>query len=575
MRYATIWSVLVYLLALLPSVAGADDVQMDSAEAALLDLMQTELERSVTNLADADEVPLYYIQYAITENRNFSMAVTNGGLEAPTVSTRRFLDVDLRVGSMDLDSTHEIRSNNWRDNYSPRRMVPFPLETDPMAVRTALWNETEFKYRTAIDRYTKVEANRQVKVEEEDTSADFSNAEPQTFEETLPVLDIAADHWRPIIKQVGSYCAGFPFVLESSVRLSLNQKTTYMVNSEGTRLQHGYYYIRLSLGLEGMAEDGMELRRTEGWSAATPENLPTAEVVQAAAERLVAELEKLVDSPVVTPYIGPAILVNRASGVFFHEIFGHRLEAHRQKSESEGQTFTKMVGKSVLPDFIDVLDDATLPTFNGVDLRGYYKFDDEGVPAQPVSIVEKGILKRFLLTRSPINNFPHSNGHSRRDFGRETVARMGNTIISSSQTCSFTELREKLIAEIKRQDKPYGLIFQDISGGFTSTGRGGTQAFKVQPLLVYRVYPDGRPDEEVRGVDIVGTPLTSFSKIIATADDPDVFNGTCGAESGWVPVSAVSPSILVSEIEVERVRKGQERPPLLPPPSQDTKGGGA
>jgi predicted Zn-dependent protease len=124
-----------------------------------------------------------------------------------------------------------------------------------------------------------------------------------------------------------------------------------------------------------------------------------------------------------------------------------------------------------------------------------------------------------------------------------------------------------LIEECRRQEKPYGLIFDDISGGFTMTGRGGPQAFKVLPLLVTRVYADGRPDEIVRGVDIVGTPLTSFSKIIMAADDDGVFNGTCGAESGWVPVSAVSPSLLVTEIEVEKRRKGQDKPPILPPPS--------
>jgi len=84
---------------------------------------------------------------------------------------------------------------------------------------------------------------------------------------------------------------------------------------------------------------------------------------------------------------------------------------------------------------------------------------------------------------------------------------------------------------------------------------------------VYRIYPDGRPDELVRGTDIVGTPLASFAKILATGDKPEVFNGYCGAESGNVPVSAVSPSILVSEIEIEKKAKSNDRPPLLPEPT--------
>jgi hypothetical protein len=143
---------------------------------------------------------------------------------------------------------------------------------------------------------------------------------------------------------------------------------------------------------------------------------------------------------------------------------------------------------------------------------------------------------------------------------------MGNTIVYSSQTTGFDELRKMLVDECKRQDKPYGLMFEDITGGFTGTSRWGAQTFKVLPVVVYRVYADGRPDELVRGVDIVGTPLTSFSKIIYTGDDPAVFNGTCGAESGGVPVSGVSPSILVSEIEVEKRRREQDKPPILSPP---------
>ena len=91
---------------------------------------------------------------------------------------------------------------------------------------------------------------------------------------------------------------------------------------------------------------------------------------------------------------------------------------------------------------------------------------------------------------------------------------------------------------------------------------------RASGLVRALVYPKGRPDELIRGVDIVGTPLTSFEKIIYTADDSAVFNGTCGAESGWVPVSAVSPSLLVSTIEIEKRTRNQSRPPILKPPTE-------
>jgi predicted Zn-dependent protease len=184
-----------------------------------------------------------------------------------------------------------------------------------------------------------------------------------------------------------------------------------------------------------------------------------------------------------------------------------------------------------------------------------------------VRAVENGILKTFLMSRSPIQGFNHSNGHGRRQTGAEIVSRQSNLIVESSKQVPESKLRELLIAEVKRQNKPYGLYFQNITGGYTTTGRGGLQAFKVMPLVVYRVYPDGRPDELVRGADMVGTPLSSFAKILATSDRQEVFNGYCGAESGSVPVSAVSPALLVSEIEIEKKQKSQDRPPLLAPPT--------
>ena len=195
-----------------------------------------------------------------------------------------------------------------------------------------------------------------------------------------------------------------------------------------------------------------------------------------------------------------------------------------------------------------------------------YEYDDEGVLGKPVKAVENGVLKSFLMSRSPIDGFDHSNGHGRRQPGLEVVSRQSNLIVSSTRTVSDAKLRQMLIDEIKKQNKPYGLYFEDITGGFTTTQRSGLQAFKVIPVIVYRVYADGRPDELIRGADIVGTPLASFAKIIATSDKQEVFNGYCGAESGSVPVSAVSPAILISEIEIEKKDASQDLLPLLPSP---------
>jgi predicted Zn-dependent protease len=255
--------------------------------------------------------------------------------------------------------------------------------------------------------------------------------------------------------------------------------------------------------------------------------------------------------------------------VFFHEIFGHRIEGHRQKDESEGQTFARSVGTKILPEFLSIIFDPTRRQFQGQDLNGYYLFDDEGVKARPVVVVENGVLKTFLMSRSPVRGFPRSNGHGRRAPGFEVVSRQSNMFVESAQKVPEKRLREMLVEEIRRQGKPYGLYFREVVGGLTTTARAGVQAFKVIPVLVYRVWPDGRPDELVRGADIVGTPLASFGRILATSDRYEVFNGYCGAESGSVPVAAVAPALLVSEIEIQKQPKSQDRPPLLPAPPEE------
>jgi predicted Zn-dependent protease len=266
------------------------------------------------------------------------------------------------------------------------------------------------------------------------------------------------------------------------------------------------------------------------------------------------------------PFDGPAILSGRAAAVFFHEVLGHRLEGQRQRGDREGQTFTKELGKLVLPEFLSVADDPTLQNFGPTALGGHYTFDSEGQPAQRVQLIDKGVLKTFLMSRLPIASFSSSNGHGRAQQGHVPTGRQGNLIVTSTNTVSDAALRQRLIEEAKKQGKPYGLYFEDISSGFAVTQRNSPQAFQVIPLVVKRVYVDGRPDELVRGVSIVGTPLAAMKKILVTGDQPDVFDGVCGAESGSVPVSAVAPAMLLSEMETQRQPQGTSRPPILPIP---------
>ena len=281
---------------------------------------------------------------------------------------------------------------------------------------------------------------------------------------------------------------------------------------------------------------------------------------------MMALLARLRTAPLVDPYSGPAILSGRAAGVFFHEIFGHRVEGARQKNADDGQTFAKKVNQPILPTFLNVVFDPTAKKIGNTELMGHYVYDDEGVKGQRVTVVDKGVLKTFLLSRAPLSDFPDSNGHGRAQVGYVPVSRQSNLIVESSKSVAPAALLDLLKEETRKQGKPFGLLFENIEGGFTNTGRSQPNAFNVMPTVVYRIYTDNRAPELVRGVDLIGTPLSAFAKIVATSNTMDVFNGVCGAESGNVPVSASAPSMLVSEVEVQKKAQSQETLPILPAP---------
>ncbi len=525
----------------------------------LLDILGDELQRNFSALKEKADPPPYYMDYTVTDEESQSVSASMGTIESQHANRLRFLDITLRVGSQQLDNYHQVNGQRGRFTHGD----VLPLDDVPDAIRRRVWLDTDRTYKLAARRLIEIKSNQETKVKDADDSADFSIEPPSVYQEPPPALGALDAQWVKRARKWSANLATSRDVLYSNVNLSLERVSKYMVSTEGTRLLHGRDFVGLSIVARGKATDGMDLIDLEDFQAADLAHLPPEAVIDAAATRVGENLSKLVQAPAVEPFVGPAILSGRAAAVFFHEIFGHRIEGHRQKDEGEGQTFTKAVGTPVLPSFLSVLFDPTRRTLGGVDLNGYYTYDDEGVKARPVTVVDNGVLKTFLTSRSPIQGVDHSNGHGRRQPGLEVVSRQSNLIVESAKQVSEPALRDLLVAEIKRQNKPYGLLFDQVTGGYTTTQRRGLQAFTVMPLMVYRVYPDGRPDELVRGVDIVGTPLASFSKILATSDTPQVFNGYCGAESGQVPVSAISPSVLVSEIEIQKKQHSQDRPPFL------------
>jgi TldD protein len=561
--------VLAAQLALVPLASGAGDKSNSSAPTAasdpVLKAMQGELSRATTELGKAEQPP-YYLSYTVYDQDYTVLVGAYGSILTATAARRRQADVTMRVGSPELDNTHSQNRSSGVTSGS------LPLGSDQDALARVLWELTDREFKRAVPTLLNVRTDKAVRAEEEDKSPDFSKEKAQAHIGEIPApMPLDRPAWEGEIKRLSAAFRKFPEVYNATVILQVQRSNSRMVSSEGSSIVNPSASTRLVMEAQTRADDGMDLLRVETFQAPAASGLPSEAELSAKIEKMAEDLSALRKAPVAEPYDGPALLSGRAAAVFFHEVLGHRLEGHRQRDEEEGQTFTKKVGQEVLPKFLSVIDDPTTKEIMGVKLAGTYDYDNEGEPAQRVDVIENGVLKNFLMSRMPIKNFSHSNGHGRNQPGLMPTGRQGNLIVTSTHTVLDSELRQKLIEEVKKQNKPYGLYFDDIQGGFTLTTRQLPQAFQVLPVIVYKVYSDGRPDELVRGVDIVGTPLAALTRILLTGDQPHVFNGVCGAESGQVPVAAVAPAMLFSEMEVQKRAHEHERPPILPPPGFETR----
>jgi predicted Zn-dependent protease len=535
--------------------------------------MNAELHRAFTSLSkstlpgDDKQPPPYFISYSVHDTSMLSISAQFGALTVSGGSQERTADVQVRVGSPKLDNTHGEHRG------SAVNSMALPLGDDREAIARTLWLGTNTGYGNALDNYLRVKTEAQVRAKEEDTSPDFSEESPQVHvEKPAPALIVRKAEWEQRVRALSRIFREYPDVNQNEVGFAAQSSTRYFVSSEGAEIVTPYVSSGLVIVAVTRADDGMDLFLARTFEADAPEGLPAQADLEKAVREIGAQLEALRKAPVTEPFDGPAILSGRAAAVFFHEVLGHRLEGQRQRGDEEGQTFTKDLGKEVLPPFLSVADDPTLGSFDGISLAGHYEYDSEGEKAERVELIEDGVLKNFLMSRLPIASFGASNGHGRAQAGYVPTGRQGNLIVTSTKTVPDAELRKELVEEAKKQGKPYGLYFEDISSGFAVTQRSSPQAFQVIPLVVWRVYVDGRPDELVRGVSIVGTPLAAMKKILVTGDKSEVFDGVCGAESGSIPVSAVAPAMLLSEIETQRQAQGTARPPILPIPGAEEQG---
>jgi TldD protein len=528
----------------------------------LLAIMSAEISRWTSKLSSGQD-PLYYLAYQLVEQRQVVLEAEGGALTGDADDSARNLDVEVRVGSPQLDNTRPLSTDERGLNEPLTRRGVVPFGDDPQAIGNALWLETDRRYRESVQALAYVRQDQST-LSRKTNVPDFARGQPEKYYEKIATLQFDKARWIERLKRC-SASALRGVATRGSCRVQFELNTSWFVNSEGSMIQQSWTSAQLAVSVGVKADDGMGLSRLEQSFGRTSDDLPSDAEIDNLIKTVTDDLKALEKAPLGDPYVGPAILEGRAAGVFFHEVFGHRIEGHRQKDDTGGQTFASMGQKIIAPTWLSVYDDPTLQTINGVQVNGFYRFDDEGVRAQRVSLIDRGKLVGFLMGRNPIEGFPVSNGHGRRSPGLSPVSRQGNLVVEATRSVERSQLEQMLIEEIKKQDRTFGMVFTDISGGFTNTSAFAPQAFKVNPVMAYRLYPDGRR-ELVRGVDLSGTPLVALQSIRAASREVETFNGICGAESGWVPVSASAPSLLLEKLEIEKSFIPPDRPPLLSPP---------
>ena len=536
----------------------------------LLQTLKSELNYSMEQLQKQPDHKPYYMSMRVEDKYTLVLKSSFGNKNGEEEGRIRLFSPQIRIGSKQLDNfKYTTQGIQQYQGMSVSQPTMLPLDDNATdGIRAAIWKETNSRYKYACQVFDEAKTKVATTAANEDKAACFSDAPVEKYYDASidnRFYHIDKADWLKKLNEISAAFKAEPELLGGEASLTYQVSRVYIVNTEGTEVVQNRICGRIMLSTQAVAADGMSLPLNKDYLAYDLDSLPSVEKMVTDAKDMVKRVLALRNAPVADPYTGPAMLSGEASGVFFHEIFGHRLEGHRLKEG--GETFKKMVGELVLPKEFQVYCDPTLRHYAGTDLNGYYKYDGEGVKARRVNNVVNGVLKSFLMSRVPLDGFPESNGHGRTSDDKDPVSRQSNLIVETNKPYTEAQMRQMLRAEAKKQGKEYGYYFKTVTSGYTYTGEGGSlNSFNVTPLEVYRIFADGRPDQLVRGVDLIGTPLSMFSHISAAGKNASVFTGVCGAESGWVPVTAVSPTIFVTQIETQRRAKSNYVPATLKAP---------
>jgi len=536
-----------------------------AANDSVMRAMTDELQRSVSELQFKDLEKPYFIQYTVVDQDRYRASATFGAITASDASDARILQAQVRVGDYDFDNSEFAGGGGGFQGAPPAGVTTqAPIENDYNSIRHALWLATDAAYKQSVEQLARKRAFVQNKVRGEQIP-DFSKEKAVTVVEPRQSLKVDKPRWEKQLREWSAVFKEFPQVQESSVVLEAQLTHKYLVNSEGTHTLQPSLLVTIEVEAATQAADGMRLRHWIPFNAGSFEQLPSTADITKAIRQMASDLTALRTAPVLdADYSGPVLFTGQASAEMFARVLGPNLSGQRLplSDQQQGQTtrseLTDRLNRPVLPRFLSVYDDPTAQRIGNQELLGHYEVDDQGVPARRVSLIEQGVLKTFLMSRRPGKDMLQSNGHGRSGIpGRET-AQIGNLFIQSSEGKTYDDLKQQLIKMCQEENLQYGLLIKALNpDGRSQVG---------SPVLTYKVYVSDGHEELIRGAFAQPIPIRSLRQIEAVGNDAFVANRLTGSSELPTPMSIVSPSVLLEEMELKKPTGSQQTPAILTHP---------
>lgn len=543
----------------------------------VLEVMERELKRSMEGLHVPGSPRPYFMQYTLRRIQSLRIRAAYGSLTRSRETSHATIYVDCRVGSHKFDNVMDGGLDVRADERESADWLDAPDDLNLAALQVSLWKLSQIKFDEALQDYYD---HRKALVSEylRDEVDAFSHEPPLHDREELHNDPFPRAAWEATLRELSRRFLEHPEVHDPSVSLSAERVHRWIANTDGSRVVTEDVYIDFEINGWILTEDGVYTEASRQLYLRSVEEVPGRARMEEMLEAVLAELAELRRAHTPGSFIGPALLAGQAASTLFHEAMGHRLEGERRIARGETRTFAHKVGKAVLPRGLDVYDDPTMERWNGQAVWGSYHVDDEGVPAQRAILVEDGVLRGFLQSRTPTPESRRSNGHGRHDGVQPPMARMANLVVEprAGYGKSWEALEEQLVQLAKAQGRRHAMIIKRIHAGETSTQAYDFQVFKGEPAEVYMLDVETGRRQRIRDVELIGTPLAALQKIVAfgVASESELDQGYCYAESGSIPVSGIAPPILLSEIEMQQCSTSGFHEPLLPPPFADDGSGG-